>query len=174
MIDATSERQLHLLGEVVELLGGRDVPFWLRGGWALDFLLGAVTRRHADIDLVARLGDQEIVRDTLIEHAFRLVRHEPDVAMDFTKNGESVQVLLVDRLADGKLVVRGRFYWLLLPGGALDGPRHTLGGITCRVLTPAALLDEKERYGGHRGRPLRDKDRVSMELLRSLLARQRP
>jgi len=58
MIDATSARQLHLLGELAELLGGRDVPFWLRGGWALDFLLGAVTRRHADIDLVAWLSDR--------------------------------------------------------------------------------------------------------------------
>jgi hypothetical protein len=34
-----------------------NVPVWLRGGWAMDFFLGQVTRDHADIDWFARAAD---------------------------------------------------------------------------------------------------------------------
>lgn len=34
-------------------------PVWLRGGWAIDFFLGRLTRDHADIDWFALAEDGE-------------------------------------------------------------------------------------------------------------------
>jgi hypothetical protein len=34
-------RQLTLIRELSRLMGDANIRFWLRGGWALDFLLGA-------------------------------------------------------------------------------------------------------------------------------------
>jgi hypothetical protein len=47
-----SARELAVLGELWALLGRTRIRFWLRGGWALDFHLGRLTRDHADIDVV--------------------------------------------------------------------------------------------------------------------------
>jgi hypothetical protein len=51
--NATIRVQLELLSEISLVLPRARISFWLRGGWALDFLLGQITRVHADIDLVA-------------------------------------------------------------------------------------------------------------------------
>jgi hypothetical protein len=49
-MDRAARTQLDVLREIVQILTYLRVRFWLRGGWALDFLQGAVTRPHADID----------------------------------------------------------------------------------------------------------------------------
>ncbi|MFF4898183.1 nucleotidyltransferase domain-containing protein [Streptomyces sp. NPDC001068] len=48
-----SVRQLRLTGETVEIAKALGVEVWLRGGWAVDFFIGEVTRDHADIDWFA-------------------------------------------------------------------------------------------------------------------------
>ncbi len=45
--------------------------------------------------------------------------------------------------------------------------------LTCRPLSAAQLLDEKEQYEHGTGRPLRRKDLESVELLRRLVKRER-
>lgn len=42
---------------VMDALAADGVPCWLAGGWGVDALLGAETRRHSDIDIV--VGDFE-------------------------------------------------------------------------------------------------------------------
>jgi hypothetical protein len=48
---AASRRQLELIGEIAALARTVGAELWLRGGWAMDFFLGRVTRQHDDIDL---------------------------------------------------------------------------------------------------------------------------
>jgi hypothetical protein len=48
--------QLAVFVELNAVLASAGVRFWLRGGWAVDFLLGAVTRSHADVDAVDGCG----------------------------------------------------------------------------------------------------------------------
>jgi len=38
------ERQLALIREVSRAAATLQVPFWLRGGWAMDFFIGRITR----------------------------------------------------------------------------------------------------------------------------------
>jgi hypothetical protein len=49
--DSRERRQLRLIHEFASLAGEAGVEWRLRGGWALDFFLGRVTRAHEDIDL---------------------------------------------------------------------------------------------------------------------------
>src|SRR5918997_1486664 len=51
-MDRATETQLSLIRELADLLGKAHLRFWLRGGWALDFHAGRVTRPHKDVDLI--------------------------------------------------------------------------------------------------------------------------
>ena len=68
--------------------------------------------------------------------------------------------------------------WLAHPGlrwpdDAFSNRRYTLEGIACRVMSVQSLLREKESYERYSGRPLREKDLVSIKLLRSLQSMRR-
>ena len=45
-----NQAQLDALSELAMLFSSHGMEFWLRGGWALDFLLGRETRPHEDVD----------------------------------------------------------------------------------------------------------------------------
>jgi hypothetical protein len=40
-------------------------PWWIGGGWALDLHIGRQTREHADVDVIIRRADQELLRTLL-------------------------------------------------------------------------------------------------------------
>jgi hypothetical protein len=162
------EGQFDVLCDVAQAFRTVGIPFWLRGGWALDFLMGELRTGHADIDVVAWRRDRDVICDTLAQHHFELDNELPEVAIDFTKSGHWVQVLLMEVSATGALVCHGFESWPF-PEGSLDGPDRTLNGLTCHTLAAHALLDEKESYEAMRGRPLREKDRISIRLLRRLM-----
>jgi len=163
-----ADRQFRLLAEIARTLDEAGIAFWLRGGWALDFLVGRIRHDHADIDLVAWLADRDAIDGTLASCGFKRVGEDAHVALDFEKEGESIQILLVESTPSGTLVVRGFESWPF-PEGALGHARR-LGDVVCRTLTPRALLYEKETYEANKGRPLREKDHVSIRLLRELAA----
>jgi len=43
-------RQVAAVAEVVDVAIDLAVEVWLRGGWAMDFYLGGITRDHLDVD----------------------------------------------------------------------------------------------------------------------------
>jgi Aminoglycoside-2''-adenylyltransferase len=64
------ERQLQLIREFTKLAEEAGVVCWLRGGWALDFLLGRVTRVHEDIDLFIWAEDASTLFPKLEESGY--------------------------------------------------------------------------------------------------------
>jgi hypothetical protein len=163
--------QLRLIRELVNVLGEAGIEFWLRGGWALDFHLGEVTREHEDVDLVAWPAESERIRALLEPLGYVHAPHPNDrreLGLRLQKDGEEVAFWFVERTDTGAVVTRGYERWPW-PNGMLDGPPRALRGTACRVLTEHALLDEKETYEGWSGRPLRPKDVASLELLRQLV-----
>jgi hypothetical protein len=50
-------RRLALIAQTLAAARREGIPLWLRGGWAMDFFLGEVTREHGDIDWFARTRD---------------------------------------------------------------------------------------------------------------------
>lgn len=163
--------QLRLIRELADVLGAAGVEFWLRGGWALDFHLGEVTREHEDVDLIAWLEDGERLR-ALLEPLGYVHAPEPndrpELGLRLRKDGEEVAFVFVERSKAGALVTRGYEKWPW-PSRTFDDSPRTLQGVTCRVLTVDALLDGTERHHEWSGSPPRPKDIASLELLRRLV-----
>jgi len=68
-------------GDVLEILDRLDqsaIRVWLDGGWGVDALLGEVTRRHADLDLVVDLVDVSSIIEVMATAGFRLDRGRPE------------------------------------------------------------------------------------------------
>lgn len=164
--------QLDLVAEIAEALGEARIRFWLRGGWALDFHLGRITREHADIDLVTWRRHEHRLRRTLEACGWRPVRGDEHVGLDLEKRGQEACFTFIERRGD-EIVTRGYESWPWPPGAFTEVPR-SLGGVTCLVMAPEALLEEKENYEAFRGRAPRPHDRVSLELLRRLVRREGP
>jgi hypothetical protein len=108
------------------------------------------------------------VRRVLAAHGFE-VEQELPVQTDFGKYGQTISIVLLARVPDGRIMVPGipEWDWRV---GALPPRKRTLAGLTWRTMSPAQLLDEKERYEAGTGRPPRPKDLVSMALLRRLVS----
>ena len=53
-----AKSQLALIGLLSRICREESVDWWLRGGWAVDFFVGRVTRDHHDIDVFAWARDR--------------------------------------------------------------------------------------------------------------------
>ncbi len=62
--------------EVLDVLGSTNIDAWVDGGWAVDALVGYMTRDHADLDLALRSSQFDEARLVLADHGFRLVRDD--------------------------------------------------------------------------------------------------
>jgi uncharacterized protein (DUF952 family) len=49
----------HIRRRALEVMAGYRRPWWVAGGWALDLLLGAKTRPHADLEISMLAADQQ-------------------------------------------------------------------------------------------------------------------
>ena len=168
-MDSDTQVQLALLSELSALLDHARIRFWLRGGWALDFHAGRITRAHGDIDLVARPRQRSRIRKLFEEHGYRVVRLADFASIHFSKRGQDVQLAFTWKGERARSLTPGREFWPW-PDDAFSNRRHALHGIACRAMSLACLLGEKETYERYSGRPLREKDLVSIKLLRSLLS----
>jgi hypothetical protein len=120
--EARAARQLRLIEQVVAAAADRGVEVWLRGGWAMDFFLGEVTRDHRDMDWFTWTGDAGALGAELIRRGFRQVPGlPPDQQLDLVKDGEDVSLNLLRRDEQGRVVVGGGPYaGSLWPPGMLD------------------------------------------------------
>ena len=158
--------QLKMISQIRLVLGKANIKFWLRGGWAIDFLLGGLTRPHSDIDLVAWRHDASQLREQLVAHGFAFVR-KTAVQHDFTKQNQEISVVFVTQKGN-EVYVDEIPEWIWFPD-ALSYPPQQLNGLSCHVLSPKQLLEEKVGYQNGTGRPLRPKDRESIAILRERL-----
>ena len=166
------DRQLALIGEFVHLAARARVECWLRGGWALDFLLGRVTRGHGDIDFFMWSEDAPAFAELLQEHGFEEVGGPPvEQQRNFVKAGEDIHVALLRREPSGVVVVAGGpaegAPW---PEGMLGGHVGRIGDVSCPIVSPESQLEVKEKFPEWTGRSARDWDRGDIELLRGALA----
>lgn len=172
-IDNDTKLQFGLIQEIAAILGQARIRIWLRGGWALDFLQGEITRSHADIDLVTWKRHAGRVRELLSSHGYHpLKATNPAAQINFSKDGQKVGVVFIMRERRGRIITQGFEHWPW-PRGAFTDLSARIGSVVCRVINPVALAEEKEKYFHHTGRRLRPKDRESLRRLRQLLSRGR-
>jgi hypothetical protein len=137
---ALAVRQLEALADVGSLLEQGPFDYWLFGGWAVDFHVGAITRDHGDIDLAVWAGEAEAIRSALISSGWK---HKPEPDEDggtgYERDGIRVELTyLVGGGSDGVFIpLRERnVLWSDRP---LRDDVLELGGVRARVV-PLELL----------------------------------
>ncbi|URM90488.1 aminoglycoside adenylyltransferase [Streptomyces sp. MRC013] len=140
-----SARQLRLIGETVEIAKALGVEVWLRGGWAMDFFIGEVTRDHTDIDWFAWAKDASPLTAALLRSGYEPLSGPPaDQQLDFRKQGVESSFALLAEDGLGRVVVAGG-PWAgeVWPEGMLDASVGRVGALRCRVISPRAQIEIK-------------------------------
>ena len=109
------------------------------------------------------------IRKILEEHDFCVVRLADFASIQFSKRGQDISLAFTWKGELAPSLAPGGDFWPW-PDDAFSNRRHTLHGIACRAMSLQCLLGEKETYERYSGRPLREKDLVSIRMLRSLLS----
>ncbi|WP_067508006.1 nucleotidyltransferase domain-containing protein [Actinoplanes sp. TFC3] len=143
----TATSQLSVIQQTVRLSAAAGVDVWLRGGWALDFFLGEVTREHLDIDFFCRAEDADRLVVLLHEQGFRDdPGPPPEQQRDLTApNGSEVSFALLSWAADGcPTVAGGAFAGERWPADLLDGGTGQIGDVVCPIVAPRAQIEIKQ------------------------------
>jgi hypothetical protein len=159
--------QLSALADVGELLDLSGFDYWLFGGWAVDFHVGTVTRKHDDVDLAVWLHDAEAVGALLQAHAWQ---HKPHPGEDggtgYERGSVRVEVTYLASDDTGQILIPLRDGSVLWSEEPLGNEVRELLGVRARVI-PLALL----RAGKSSRRHDHDeaaKDRADFEALSRL------
>jgi hypothetical protein len=167
-----ADEQLNAIAEVTAL--GMEV--WLRGGWAMDFFLGYVTRPHRDVDWFAWLSDASRLASALTGQGYELLP-EPlhDQQLDFVRGELDLSFALIARDDAGRVVVpSGPWAGQPWPDRMLDWPLGRIGDLRCRIINPSAQIEIKKMMPVWvPGMPRRPKDVQDIALLEAAFAARR-
>jgi hypothetical protein len=135
---------LAALAELDSLLRRHDVPYWLFGGWAVDFHAGRVTRDHADIDIAIYSADRARLAAILRDHGWV---HRPEVGEDgytcYERKQIRLEVAFLARGEDGQVYTpleTGRGEW---PADSFGDEVAQLRGVRVHVVSCASLIVDK-------------------------------
>lgn len=141
-------RQIALIHEITTFCSRAGIEHWLRGGWAVDFAVGRLTREHEDIDLFAWAKDLPRLLPLLAQaHFLACDGPPPDAQRDFTKHDEIIQIALLATTAQGQVgPAGGPWAGTPWPEGMLEGPPGRLGEVTCPIVNPQVQIAIKELF----------------------------
>lgn len=162
-----TQSQLNVLQEINETCSFLGATIWLRGGWAIDFLLGKVTRQHSDIDLVSLIQHRTKLESALVAAGFQQIPVN-EFQTDFLKDGVDISFVFVERSNEGRIFAYSIPDWEWR-SDSLQSLQYQLQGISVNVLSPQMLLEEKLVYEEGTGRKPRPKDFESMIILRGII-----
>ncbi|MFI6846715.1 aminoglycoside adenylyltransferase [Kitasatospora sp. NBC_00085] len=169
-----ADGQLALIAETMGLARRLGIGVWLRGGWAMDFFLGELTRDHEDIDWFAPAADAPVLAAGLRELGYRpLDAGPPEQQLDFMKDDLESSFALLDFAPDGRaLVAGGPWAGTPWPAGLLDAAPGRLGDVECPIVSPEAQIEIKQMMPvWDARRPRRAKDAADIARLRAALDR---
>ncbi|PEJ57187.1 hypothetical protein CN692_13620 [Bacillus sp. AFS002410] len=159
--------QLKILDEINRICRSHNYKIWLRGGWAIDFLLGKVTREHSDIDLVSLIQHRENIEKSMVNAGFEK-KPVSLLQTDFQKNDLDVNFIFAKISNEGNVIANGFPDWEWHKD-SLSEHKYQLNGISIAVLNPLQLLEEKKVYEKGTGRKLRPKDIESMKIIQDII-----
>ncbi|MGM0882949.1 MAG: nucleotidyltransferase domain-containing protein [Bacillota bacterium] len=169
VFDDQTESHLKVLSEISAVFSSIGHVFWLRGGWAIDFLPGKITRPHEDIDLITWIQHREQLELVLEEAGYERtpVKEFRGRQSGFRKDNVDVTFGYITRANDGSVIMNGLPEWVWR-ADSLFPQSFMLNGISARVLNPRQLLEEKEVYE-QIGRTTRPKDVESKKILHDII-----
>jgi aminoglycoside-2''-adenylyltransferase len=170
----STKRQLAAIGAAVAAAEIGGIAIWLRGGWAMDFFLGEVTRPHLDVDLFCWADDADRLALALAGCGFAPdPRVQNELGRDYFYGDVEVQVHTLGRDADGHVIVPfGPHAGERWPDNMLNHPAARLGALRCPIISPAAQIEIKTMMPVWvPGLPVREKDQQDIARLRAALSR---
>ncbi|TWP31773.1 nucleotidyltransferase domain-containing protein [Leekyejoonella antrihumi] len=138
------------LAAVAEVLGaGRrgGIEIWLRGGWAMDFYLGEISREHLDVDFFAWRHDLPQLVESLVANGWSEIgTHPRDQQRDLRRGAVELGFAPLERDVEGRVVVGGGPWrgtrW---PADILsDAVVGHIGDLCCPVISPRAQVEIKQ------------------------------
>jgi hypothetical protein len=162
-----TQSQLNVLREIDDICSSLSASFWLRGGWAIDFLLGKVTRIHSDLDLVSLQHHRTEIEQALVNAGYQQIPVSK-FQTDFLKDGVDISFVFVEVTNEGRIFAFGIPDWKWR-SDALQTQLFQLQGNSVKVLSPKMLLEEKLVYEEGTGRKPRPKDFESMRIIREII-----
>ncbi|MEU3950257.1 aminoglycoside adenylyltransferase [Streptomyces sp. NPDC029526] len=164
-----------MISETVEIAHATGAEVWLRGGWAMDFFIGEVTRDHVDIDWFAWAQDASALSAGLLRSGYEPLSGPPaDQQLDFRKQDVECSFALLTRDRFERIVVAGGPWagekW---PEGMLDAAAGRIGTLRCRIISPRAQIEIKQMMPVWvPGRPRRMKDTEDIARLEAAVRQQ--
>ncbi|TFD99478.1 nucleotidyltransferase domain-containing protein [Jeotgalibacillus salarius] len=168
--DKSTALQLKVLKELSSISTSLGSDIWLRGGWAIDFMLGKVTRTHDDIDFVTWIHHREQLEEDLLKAGYQRVEVKEEFRnrqSDFCMGTVELSCCYIDRTLEGRVIMNELPEWVW-QSDALSSQYFILDNIPFKTLSPKQLLEEKEIYE-QIGRKPRRKDLESKEKLRLMI-----
>ena len=136
--------QLAAIESLAHVLEQRGIDYWLFGGWAVDFWVGAVSRAHHDIDVAAWRHDYDVIRDSLVATGWKHTPEENEFAgTRFARGPAMVEFTFVFADEAGRVLIElgeGPVAWSQSSFGDF---RPELLGVRCRSIPLATLRDGK-------------------------------
>ncbi|MFS0752129.1 nucleotidyltransferase domain-containing protein [Oceanobacillus sp. 1P07AA] len=164
------KEQLIILKDITIISDSLNIDIWLKGGWAIDFLLKKITREHSDIDIVTFVKNREKLERELIQKDFiPVVVKEPfqNRQSIFLKEDVEVSFGYLDYNSDGDLIMHELPEWVWRKDSLTQEP-VIFSNISIKLIHPKQLLEEKLTYSKI-GYPHRQKDEESKKLLRKII-----
>ncbi len=164
MTAPSAEEQLDAIASLAAALDRAGVDHWMFGGWAVDFWVGAVTREHEDIDVMAWRGDYDAIGAALRGAGWR---HTPVpdevVGTRYTWRSAQVEFTFLISGDGGSIVIPLPDRPMVLSTEPLGGARRELNGVRARTI-PLELLRTGKSFA-REGAAEGAKDRADFEAL---------
>ncbi len=113
------------------------IKIWIDGGWAVDALLGEITRTHINLDIAIQQKDVTQFREYLQTQGYKEIEREEDKKWDFVlrdNKGHEIDVHSFNFDDDGLIVEKDEY-----PDGSLDG-EGIINGQRVRCVAPKHLI----------------------------------
>jgi hypothetical protein len=160
----SGEQQLDAIASLAGALDRAGIDHWMFGGWAVDFWVGAVTREHEDIDVMAWRHDYVAIGAALRGAGWRHTP-VPDEVVGTRYAWRSAQVEFTFLISGdgGSIVIPLPDQPVVLSTEPLGEARRELEGVRARTI-PRELLRAGKAFA-RKGAAEGAKDRADSEAL---------
>ena len=142
-----AKSSLEFISLLDRLLAENGVPYWIFGGWTVDFYTGRVRRPHGDVDILIWQSDCAKARELLTGNGFR---EEPlyhaDEHTRFFLDDEQVDVIYLVRRESGDVVTPGRWADWPYPPNTFHDARYAIGDTRAPVVHPDCMADTYRQF----------------------------
>jgi hypothetical protein len=139
-------QQLSALAQTHELFTRSGIDYWLFGGWAVDFHVGAITRVHDDIDVAVWLDDRDRITGLLEAEGWN---HAPEPDEDggtgYERDAVRLELTFLVPGDGGEIYIPLRARHVRWSDEPLSTDLAELSGVRARVLGLAELKRGKSR-----------------------------